>query len=249
MDAASKKERLFILAEPRSGSSWLMETLNSHPEIRLLGEILNQVQYPEIKAFPAGREKDFPEWLEYLEIKLNASPGRKTRYSGCKILLNQLTLIGEDFADCFLNHYRDASFIFLTRGNLVAEQISLQLAHKYDIWHVKKMNQVALKKVTLAPAVLVANLEKSLRRRETVIQALKNRNSSFFSLPYEDLFADPGRALSGIFAFLGLADKKPVFSDEMKSNPFRPHEVIENYREVRAYLERFPAFLKMLIDA
>jgi hypothetical protein len=254
------KKRLFILAEPRSGSSWLMETLNSHREIRLmteiqgpdrkshlLGEILNPVQNSEINKYIVGSEGDFHDCLEYVEKILAARGGRRERFCGCKILLNQLTFIGAGFAEQFLDFYREAAFIFLYRTNLVAGQISLQLAHERNIWHVKRPDQIALNRVHLSPPVLVTNLEKTLWRREKIRQLLAGKRQPCFAVSYEELFAGPAEVLDKIFAFLGLADRKVVFSREMKSNPFLPRQVVENYREVVAYLESYPHFLQMLL--
>lgn len=52
-DAAghSESKLLFILAEPRSSSSWLLETLNSHPDITLASELYNHVQFQEVQSF------------------------------------------------------------------------------------------------------------------------------------------------------------------------------------------------------
>jgi hypothetical protein len=247
MHRVFKKQRLFILAEPRSGSSWLMETLNSHREIQLLGEKLNHVQNSEMNKYIGANKKDFHHCLDYVEAILNAPADKMVRFRGCKILLNQLTLIGDDFPEFFLDFYHDASYVFLYRQNLVAGEISLRIAHTYDIWHVKQKEKIVLKKVLIPPPVLVANLEKSLQRREKIRHILGARPLHCFSLSYEDLFSKRENSLAGIFAFLEIADNKIVLSSELKGNQFRPQDVIENYQEVRAYLESYPLFLEMLL--
>lgn len=260
MKENSGKKRLFILAEPRSGSSWLMETLNSHPEIRLmteipgpgqgsqlLGEILNPVVNGDIKKYIGGSEKDLHDCLEYLEKILAAPGGKKERFRGCKVLLNQLTHIGAGFPEQFLDFYRDAVFIFLYRANLVAGQVSLRLAHKHHTWHVNRQDQIVLKKVHLSPPVLVADLEKALRCREQIRRLLAAKRQPCLAISYEELFADPAAALDNIFAFLGLADRKVVFSREMKGNPFLLRQVVDNYQEVKEYLGSYPPFQKMLL--
>lgn len=242
-------QRLFILAEPRSGSSWLMETLNSHSEIQLLGEIMNPVQNSAITKYIGGNENDFHDCLDSLERTLNAPVKKMVRFCGCKILLNQLTLIADDFPEFFLNYYNDAAFIFLYRTNLVAEQISLQIAHKYNIWHVTQENQVVLKKVKICPSVFVSKLEKSLWRRKKIWQLLNTRRLHYYPLSYEELFAERESIFEKIFAFLGVAATKVIFSSEIKGNPFQPQEVIENYQEVKSYLQQYPFFVTMLDNA
>jgi LPS sulfotransferase NodH len=240
-------QRLFILAEPRSGSSWLMETLDSHPRIRLEGEILNHVQNPAIVPYVGGQEKEFHACLDYLEGVLNSSAGKRTQFHGCKMLLNQLTHIGRRFSSFFLDFYRDALFIFLYRANLVAGEISLQIARRHDVWHVKEKGKVVLRTVRLEPSVLIANLERSSRRRKRIRHELDSHGCRFFPLSYEELFQCPESTLSGIYAFLGISGGKAVLSGEMKGNPFSPRRVIENYLEVKAGLEPYPQFLEMLL--
>jgi LPS sulfotransferase NodH len=240
--------RLFILAEPRSGSSWLRETLNSHPDIRLEEERLNHVQFPEIRAFLSGGEPGFRACLAHLERVL-ARRSDRAAWSGCKVLLNQLDFIGPGFADRFLDRYREASFILLVRGNLVSEHISLRLAHRYASWHARRRNQVVLKRVALPPEVLVADMERSLRRRQAIQQGLRERRARCCELSYEGLFADMPGTLAAIMRFLGLEPTRLTPSGEMKGNPFPPREVIENFQEVREHLRRYPEFLRMLDDA
>ena len=124
---------------------------------------------------------------------------------------------------------------------------SLQLAHKHNVWHVNQQEQIALNRIFISPPVLVANLEKSLKRREKMRRLLAARGLPCLAFSYEELFADAEGALGKILDFLGLADRNVVFSRELKGNPFRPQHVIENFEEVRAYLGSYPLLLQMLL--
>jgi LPS sulfotransferase NodH len=249
MNGFRRRQRMFILAEPRSGSSWLMETLGSHAEIQLLGEILNQAQNSDIKKYQNGSAADFRGCLDYLEGILNARTNQKGRFGGCKILLNQLDLIGHDFPAFFLDFYHDASFIFLYRANIVAAQISLQIAHRHDAWHAKQVDEIALKKVRIPPRFLIANLKKCLWRRERIRSMLAAAGSRVHALSYEELFGDEKRSLDKIFAFLHLADRHVVRSGERRGNPFQPQETLENYSEIEMSLQSHPDFHGMLLNA
>jgi len=247
MPGFRKQHRLFLLAEPRSGSSWLMETLNSHPGIDLQGEILNPALNGDIAKFVRGGSGEHRDCLEYLEEKL-AIPGKETaRFSGCKVLLNQMIHIGRGFPELFLDFNRKAFFVFLYRANLVSGEISLQLAHKFDVWHVKQEEQVTLKRIHLPPRALVRNLERSLRSRNKMRRFLEAVKRRCFSLSYEELFSQRESTLARIISFLGLDPAPLVVSSELKGNPFRPEEVVENYAKVRAALEPYPHFLEMLL--
>lgn len=251
----STDQRLFILAEHRSGSSWLMETLHSHPELQLFGETLNHVENRKIAKYLGGNTDNFHDCLTGMENTfkkqswkkyLKPWPYKKIRFCGCKILLNQLTLIGDAFPSCFFDFYRNASFVFLYRTNIVAQQVSLQMAHHYNIWHVKNKRKVTLKQVHLCPSIFVANLENTLLLREKILKLLDANEMRYYPLAYEDLFAQRENNLGEIFAFLGLKERKVMFSKEIKSNPFQPRRVISNYEEVMGYLQPYPAFLNML---
>lgn len=237
---------LFILAEPRSGSSWLLDTLNSHRRIQLQGELLNHALHKEVAKYPGGTARDFDGCLAYLGNCLQTVIKRNCSYYGCKILLNQLTYIGEGFPAEFLHRYRDASVIFLYRENLAAGHISLQIAHRYGIWHVNRNDEVTMKKIHIRPAVMAGHLKRDLQRRDNIRHLLETVPISYHALSYETLFRDRTGSLNGICGFLGLPDRRLVFSKELKGNPFRPGDVIENYRELEEYFWQFPEFRGML---
>lgn len=54
-------QRLFIIAEPRSGSSWLLETLNTHDNISKWGELYNHTLHKEILQFRQIRKKTWTD--------------------------------------------------------------------------------------------------------------------------------------------------------------------------------------------
>lgn len=107
------ERRLFILAEPRFGSSWLAETLDSHPRIRLQGELLNQTTFPLVGNF-LGRDA-FSSCLKYLESKFQKSPERNGDFGGCEILLTQLFQVDHGFTEIFLRHFQGVHYLFLTQ--------------------------------------------------------------------------------------------------------------------------------------
>jgi LPS sulfotransferase NodH len=236
--------RLFILAEPRSGSSWLMETLRSHPDITMLPELYNDVQYSEVLGFKGLEEDRFAECIHYLEAFFVDT----TRYTGCKILLNHLELISSEFPEYFMQHYRDAHFIFLCRRNLLHAHISLRIAHSCGIWHSKQNDPVKKRTVRIDPADLYAKIEKSVHRRASYVQLLENVQAKYFALTYEDLFAGPVRAVSSLLRFLDISDTRITFSTEKKGNPFALSTVIENFDEVKDFFQQHSEYYRMLLQ-
>jgi LPS sulfotransferase NodH len=237
---------LFILAEPRSGSSWLLETLNSHPGINLASELYNHVLFPEVQSFHQIETGNLGTCIAYLDNKL---PQEKDRYSGCKILINQLRYISPAFPRYFIENYRGAAFIFLHRENAVSAQISLAVAHAHHVWHCKKEDDIRKKKVHIAPPEFYKNLQRFRELRDNVWNLLEEYGVKRLHLTYEALFGDRDQVIEEICAFLNIPGGCINFSTEKKGNPFLPEEIIENYEEVKEYLKGHPHYYEMLLNA
>jgi LPS sulfotransferase NodH len=237
---------LFILAEPRSGSSWLLQTLNSHEEINLGLEFFNHASYNEVHGFRKIETEKFGICFDYLEKKIDGL--KKARFNGCKILLNQLEMIADDFPEQYIEKYRDAYYIFLTRKNELEMQTSLRLAHEYKKWHTRNDEGIQKRKIKINPKQLVANLGRFQKVRKKYEEILTRINVKQMHLDYETLFADNRRSLQRICDFIGLEAKSDAFrlSDEIKGNPFTLEQVIENFDEIVAELEDYPQYKDML---
>jgi len=244
-ETSKGRKLLFILAEPRSGSSWLLETLNSHRDIALESELYNQAIYGEVKSFQQIEKEKLGTCIAYLENKLARE---RKKYTGCKILINQLRFISPDFPRYFIENYRQAHFIFLLRENAVSAQISLTIAHRHQIWHCTKDEDIKKKKVHIRPPELYTNLERFRELKETAWKLLEDYEVNRIRLTYEELFADKDAVIKRICKFLNIPAGRIVFSTEKKGNPFRPEEIIENYEEVKEYLEKYPHYYEMLLN-
>ncbi len=238
-------QRLFILAEPRSGSSWLLETLNSHPGIILCSELYNQALFQEVNRFHGIGKDKFHHCIQYLENKLKQ---KNNRYTGCKILFNQLELISADFSKYFIDKYKNSYFIFLYRENMFAAQVSLRIAHTYDTWHVNKDTDIKKRKIHLNLTHLYKNLEKSRAVKEKILNQLENSAAPKMIITYEQLFADKKGRIKDICKFLEIPGTGIRFSSEKKGNPFKAEEVVENFAEVKQFLKQFPHYYEMLVN-
>jgi len=240
----SGSQKLFIFAEPRSGSSWLMETLNSHKDISLSSELYNHAMFQEVSNFHRIKKDEFDNCINYLEKKL--TPGNK--YTGCKILFNQLGLIADDFPAYFIENYKDAYFICLYRENIVEANVSLEIAHAYKTWHVKNNKNIIKRKIYLNPDEFYLKLEITRRRRNKYLHLINNFDVKKIELTYEEMFADQDKKIEEICDFLNISPVYITFSDERKGNPFRVEEIVENFEEVKNYLKRYPNYYEMLIQ-
>ncbi len=246
-----KNQRFFILAEPRSGSSWLMETLGSHPHIQLNGELLNPTLFPEVNASRKIKPEEFPPVIEYLEKALpSPSPADASQtplyYTGCKILINHLEVISSQFPAYFLHHYETGYFVFLSRENMVESEVSLRLAHQTDTWHIHQGAETAKRTIPLPPDRLIKNLEYKRRLKDTFLRTLEKSGVKWIHVVYESLFAHPSEEIARVCDFLSLSPQGIHSSKEQKGNPFPLEEVISNYAEVESALRLYPYFLRML---
>jgi hypothetical protein len=220
-----------------------METLNSHKDIHLAGELYNHAAFKEVLNFHQAKRENFAECVNYLEKKLT----KKNKYTGCKILLNQPLIISADFPAYFIENYRDSYFIFLYRENIAESHISLRIAHTYQIWHCEKNEDIKKRTVHINPDVFYSKLEKSRQTREKYLELLKAFNVKKFHLTYEALFENKSKMIGEICDFLSISARNIIFSSEKKGNPFRPEEIVENFEEVKQFLRNYPHYYEMLV--
>jgi LPS sulfotransferase NodH len=200
--------------------------------------------FEEVTDFQQMGKENFSICIDYLENKLSQ---KSNTYIGCKILLNQLELISNDFPLYFIQNYKNSYFILLYRENMIDTQISLRIAHTYDIWHVKKKEEIKKRKIHVNLNHLYKNLVKSKRVREKILRHLENCGVKKVVIVYEELFKDREKNIKKICDFLNIERVSIRFSDEKRGNPFKAEEVIENFREVKQFLKKYPPYYKMLV--
>jgi len=238
-----QRQHLFILAEPRSGSTWLTETLNSHPQVNLLGELLNPRLFPEAAAFPGLNPERFSEPLQYLDRKLGRT---RDRYFGCKILLNHLNHISPSFTGLFLAAYPDAYYVFLTRKNLVKSLVSAQIAEQSNRWQLHPGEEHPLTPIHIDPAWLKDRLGQRQALRNRVAAQLTAAGCRQIEIAYEDLFDNREDTIRRISEFLHLSGQDIRFSPKIKCTPTNLADIISNHAEVCQALEEEPEYYSML---
>lgn len=224
---AINAKRIFLFADARSGSTWLINTLNSHPEISMVDEILN----PDFeKNFQVSRQNNQTANLKgnarFVESYLGHLP---EKYAGCKILFPQ-AIRHLDFYEFLLN-YRDSRFILLYRENLVKAEISGLIANKYARWHL--IEQKEKQTITVDPAFLFDRLIWRRSTREFCMKLINAYCPNVITIEYESLFSESSENLKKISEFLAVSEKEFRLGTEVKSNPFSLNELIENFNECR----------------
>jgi len=235
-------KRLFVFAESRSGSTWLINTLNSHPEISILDEVLN----PDfVKNFNATRVPGDSSRLkgsfQFIESYLAPLPGK---FAGCKILFPQAVRF-MDFYE-FMVNYRKSYFILLFRKNSVKAEVSDIIANKHSRWHLTKSREKQL--VSVDPRFLYERLIWRKYAGEFCSNMLKAYAENLIIFEYEDFFTDILSSLNKISSFLNISNHDYQHSQEVKSNPFPLRDLVFNYQECQDFFRDKPEYFDMFSE-
>ncbi len=231
-------ERIFLFAEARSGSTWLLETLNSSPDISMLKEIMQPGQrkgfYEANPQYDIRRDHD----TEYIERQIAGIPGK---VRGCKILFPQAVRFMDLYE--FLFNYPDARMVLLHRENLVKGEVSGFVAREFAHWHPTSPTEKHM--VEINPEFLM----KRVRWREFAtrfcIDLIRSHSNHFFDVTYESLFSDQDSVLQRLCNFLEIPAELKC-AREIKANPHPLNEIIANYESVKAYFNQKQAYVHML---
>lgn len=239
---AINEKRIFLFADARSGSTWLVNTLNTHPAISMIDEILN----PDFsKNFQATRSADDFANLKgnarFIESYLSHLPGQ---FAGCKILFPQAIRHLDVYE--FLLNYSESRFILLHRQNIVKAEISGMIANKHHRWHLIEHQEKQT--VSVDPAFLRDRLAWRLATREFCVRMLKHFCPNTLMIEYEDLFSNIEATLKTLSEFLNVPVTGFTCGTEIKSNPFPLNELVENYTECRDAFVNNPELYQMFDD-
>lgn len=225
--------RFLIFSQSRSGSTLLVDLLNSHPKVHCDKEIyLQPVPFPSLYRKALERRSNKPVY-------------------GFKTHIHQLYYkLGVTDPALFLAElHRDGyRFLFLRRENLVRQVMSDQLRQAGGQTHYRKGEKdVELARLVVDPAEI---LEKLQQRHDFWIEA----ETLLADLPHHTVYyerdlsdpADHQRTMDAVFGFLGL-EPVSVETELVRINTRPLRDSIENYDELAAALRDTP-FAAMLDD-
>lgn len=232
-----------LLFEGRTGSSFVVSSLNTHPNVLCYPEILadrgGNRQRMILDALFAGRPVEHlnPCAANARYFKHGAHLPKDLTAVGFKVKLQQVHDVPE-LHDILVG--REVRLVYLRRLNIVKAAVSEINAHrlwrKTGLWNAERADQIQ-GGIAVDPHRLV----KRLRRRER----LEAAHRAFFSLYdapkveilYEDLMKDEPGFFTRLLDFVGVADR-PLQGSFYKNTPDLLHRAIHNYEEVSRFLSR-----------
>ena len=253
MPASPMRSQLFcLLSSQRSGSTWLADMLQSHPDVRMYGEVFLDRRPPETIK-PAIRHlytsnnyynfrttravpRPFTAWAYLRGLKQTSEAARV----GFKLMNDQLRALPEIWPAIVA--YR-SPVLYLKRRNALDIVVSHEARFQQGRAHSGRgETNSAPARVHIDTGTLVARLarqQKIVRRMERLLWASPVPS---LSIVYEDLKDDREGVLSGVANFLGLS-RIPAAKDGgtlRRVNPGSYEDKISNYDEVSALLQSTP---------
>lgn len=246
-------QNFIVLSTQRTGSTWVIDMLNSHPNILAFSEMFlpnghgkrfggaqDKVFFDEYKANypdnqPTGRLLE--NYLDYL-----LAPRKNIQATGFKLMYSQLGAFPELGA---LLASRNVAVVHLLRNNILDMLISRETAVKRDIFHIRSARPVKPVQVRINTENLLAQLSQELEQRKMARQHMETLGLSYLEVRYEDMVATHEN-FRIILNFLCVNDVRfDLKSPLQKVNAGNRDLLIENYEEVRSALvrTRYESFL------
>ncbi|MGX9575404.1 sulfotransferase [Mesorhizobium sp. f-mel] len=224
-----------ILAMPRTGTHYLEELLNEHPNVLSNGELLNTYDTNWFdKDRLAGSDRALLE-LAYLRYP-NATNKKVTRV-GCKINEPQFNERPGFFAE--LARWPGLKVILLVRKNTLESLRSLTQARQTRQWLKVSSDNDAAPSVKLAIACCEAYFEAADEFHNRVAHSFAS--TDLHVVEYESLLGKPSACLAKIWDFLGVPAFGLSGNPILKRQEARPlDQTIENFEELRRHFAGGP---------
>lgn len=253
--------KFIILTNARSGSNYLVDTLNQHPEIINYSEVLGEWTGKRKLKKLMFWSKDFNSYLNFIlssrlflllfqlvyklkyKDKYTFKKSKNLKYVGIKDFVKNFDRL--NIIDWIFNN--NLKVIHLYRDNqlkvclsvLALKETGLALTGK----ELKKQNKLKVDCKELIE-MLIRHEEGKLRQLE--VANLIN-SDELFELSYEELFSsNRQQIINDIFNFLGV-EPVTVQEQQKKILPSKLADIVENHEEVRNALLN-TEFEKYLFD-
>lgn len=232
-----------IISAGRSGSTLLVTLLDSHPEIRLLGEIFNtrgravqNVSDLYIEPFCEYQISNSVKrpWLTFNYLNsLNNYP-IPNKAIGFKLIDIELFRYPEILLKLILDNYK---IIHLVRDNPLDYHLSWEIVKQKLLGQTELKSSFKLAPIYLDTDQILPALEGYSRRIKRFKKILKLMPNSVLTITYEDLVEDRKSIINSILEFLGIPSQDVELSSTLKKIAKGNHsEKIANYQQVKEIL-------------
>lgn len=220
---------LFILAEPRTGSTLIGDYLNSIPGVSIASEILSPTLPCGVPAHGVSKGTA----LRHIERSLNALPGK---IAGAKFLLAHLPLHDLTLNDLHAR-FPTARFLIIYRAALIEQFVSFRVAKLTNDWVGRGQANRFTEKIRVEPEEFLTFCRAEREKYEKLLAHdwLPDRGRI---IRYEDLASQPQELFDRtIFPFLELPSQT-ISTTMVKQIARQMDDLIENFDEVRELLDK-----------
>ncbi len=248
-------DKFIVLAAHRSGTTLLLSSLESHPQVKCHKRIFTVdvvvkrlwVRDRPGSSFHQFRTASLKRRLDYIFrskqlindfMTESAAPTDGVKMVGVRVIYAEADKHPEILAWA---KEHDVGIIHLIRENALKTIVSAETAQKRGLSH--STSKVKWVTVHLSPFKLKMQLTRLTQQIEKYQTVLKN--TRHLEVSYEALVARPEAETRRILDFLKLEQLGPLTTNLVKLNPNSLGDIIENYTEVKQALHG-TAFEKFL---
>lgn len=239
-----------LVATERTGSTLLLQMLNSHPSVAAGGELFNanlidqgRIVWPNHGTLEdsALLELRNTNPIEFIHRLFDEAVQAGHRAVGFKLMYGHGD--GNDVVRDYLAHDTNLRVIHLKRRNLLRRQLSNDRARATGVWHAPVGTPRD------PPPAVEIDLERCVTefirtQRKQAEYERRFAGHALLELHYEDLAADPVAVAGQALAFLGLEASPELSAQFERIGVDRLRDAIVNYDELKAHFRRWASFFE-----
>ncbi|MEM8910051.1 MAG: hypothetical protein AAGD05_19530 [Bacteroidota bacterium] len=223
--------KFVVFGQGRTGSTLLVDLLNSHPKIVCEEEIYHRHKHPF-----SGKVR-WPYWfLRGIEVRHSG------QFFGFKVKIYQLDKQQHLRPTDFLDHLEQRGYqlIYLRRNNFLEHALSGLMAQKTKRFHLHKEESYEHQPFAFSAQELEDRIQRRAMLQNQELDCLQGR--TYFEVVYErDLKNSEMHQVicDQIFAYLGL-ESAPVQTNLRKVIRRAPSDQLSNYTQLKHYFRHTP---------
>jgi LPS sulfotransferase NodH len=228
--------RFIVLGRSRTGSNFLRGMLNSHPQIRLFGELFRNYDmvdwaYPGYQQTPAMMAEMQRDPIVFLNQRIYDKFPSEVSAVGFKLFYYHARKNGWEALWPHLQAEHSIRVLHIKRRNMLKTHLSRVRAAQTDVWTDVTGTQSKGGPVTLDYAACVEDFQRT--------QAWEQEFDAFFAdhplleVIYEDLARNRDAEMRRVQAFLGVP-YRPLEPETHRQSKESLSQAIANYAELKA---------------